>query len=81
MHACSMIVAALAHRHVPQSEPIDLPTVCFAGGSSPDRQSALQGLEELRAMAPSRRWRLILVNSSLQARGPPQINVTRALAL
>jgi len=76
-----MIVAALAHRHVPQSEPIDLPTVCFAGGSSPDRQSALQGLEELRAMAPSRRWRLILVNSSLQARGPPQINVTRALAL
>lgn len=73
-----MIVAALAHRHVPPSEPIDLPTVCFAEGSSPDRQSALQGLEELRAMAPSRRWRLILVNSSLQARAAT--DQTRALA-
>jgi hypothetical protein len=39
---CSMILAALADRHVPAGEPIDLPTVCFADGTSPDRQSALQ---------------------------------------
>ena len=37
-----MILAALADRHVPAGEPIDLPTVCFADGTSPDRQSALQ---------------------------------------
>ena len=62
----SVIVAALAHLSLPPQLPIDLCNVCFDGGKSPDRLSALAALDELSSWAPERDWRLILVNSSLQ---------------
>ncbi|WIA39184.1 hypothetical protein OEZ86_005309 [Tetradesmus obliquus] len=46
--------------------PIDLSTVCFVGGASPDRLAAHSALLELAAFAPQRQWRLIEVNSSLE---------------
>lgn len=60
----STLLAALAHEALPPSAPIDLASICFAGGASPDRQSALDALAELQAFAPGRRWRFI------QARPP-----------
>lgn len=61
----SMVLAALADRHCHPRKPIDLCTVCFDAGSSPDRAAALDGVVELRSVYPNRRWRLILVDSSL----------------
>ena len=55
----STLLAALAHEALPPGVPIDLASVCFAGGTSPDRLSALDALEELRQLAPERQWRLI----------------------
>lgn len=52
-------------RVLPEGEPIDLASICFDGGASPDRLSALDALEELRAVAPSRPWRFIAVNATL----------------
>lgn len=46
--------------------PIDLVSICFDGGRSPDRHAALDALEELQAMAPTRMWRLLLVNATLE---------------
>jgi asparagine synthetase B (glutamine-hydrolysing) len=70
-------VAALAARHTPAGQPIDLVNVAFARGTAegsaaanfdtPDRRGALAGLAELRRLAPARRWRLILVDRSLGA--------------
>jgi asparagine synthetase B (glutamine-hydrolysing) len=62
----STVLAALAHRSVPADEPIDLVNVCFDSGQSPDRLSALDTLEELASVAPERRWRLILVDATLE---------------
>lgn len=39
---------------LPQGVPIDLATVCFAGGTSPDRLAAQDALEELATWAPDR---------------------------
>lgn len=50
----SMVLAALADKHVAVGAPIDLINVCFDGGMSPDRKSALAGLEELRGISPGR---------------------------
>ena len=52
-------------RVLPAGEPIDLASVCFDSGASPDRLSALNALAELRAMAPTRPWRFIAVNATL----------------
>ena len=41
----STLIAALAHEALPLDLPIDLATICFDGGKSPDRQSALDALE------------------------------------
>lgn len=41
--------------------PIDLSSICFAGGESPDRRAALDALAELQQLAPERQWRLIQV--------------------
>jgi asparagine synthetase B (glutamine-hydrolysing) len=57
----STLLAVLAHRSLPSGVPIDLVNVCFDHGRSPDRLAALDALEELRAVAPDRCWRLILV--------------------
>lgn len=51
----SMVLAALAGRHVTEGATIDLINVCFDGGGSPDRLSALAGCEELKTLFPDRR--------------------------
>ena len=78
-----MVLAALADRHVPAHQPIDLLNVAFgasivpdnghgggAGGLcalSPDRQGAISGLAELQQLCPSRQWQLILIDRSHEA--------------
>jgi len=61
----SALLAALAHRYVPPDAVIDLCTVCFSGGKSPDRESALDSLCELRENFPTRKWRLIAIDQSI----------------
>ena len=61
----STLLAALADRHVPPGEPIDLSNVCFASGASADRLAARSALQELQRVAPHREWRLIEVAGSL----------------
>jgi len=61
----SMVLALLAHRALPLDEPIDLTTVCFRDGDSPDRASARKGVAELAAVAPGRLWRLVEVDATL----------------
>jgi len=62
----SVLLAALVHRSLPPSVPVDLCNVCFDGGRSPDRLAARSALEELCSCAPDREWRLIEVDSSLE---------------
>ncbi|KAF5842503.1 hypothetical protein DUNSADRAFT_6747 [Dunaliella salina] len=62
----STLLAALTHEVLPPHVPIELCNVCFAGGSSPDRVAARDALEELAAVAPTRDWRLIEVDSNLE---------------
>ena len=61
----SMLLAALAHRHVPPGRAVDLINVCFASGNSPDRAAALDGVAELEALFPSRAWRLVRVDADV----------------
>ena len=61
----SMVIAALADRHCPPNQPIDLLTVCFDNGCSPDRVAAMDGVAELRSVCPDRLWRLICVDAKL----------------
>ena len=63
----STLLAALADRHVPPGEPIDLSNVCFAAGASADRTAARAAVQELQRVAPRRDWRLIEVDGSLDA--------------
>ena len=60
-----MLLAALAHRHVPPGRAVDLINVCFASGNSPDRAAALDGVAELEALFPSRAWRLVRVDADV----------------
>jgi asparagine synthetase B (glutamine-hydrolysing) len=62
-----MVLAALAHRHVPLDHPIDLCTVAFgvdaaACACAPDRVTALAGHAELVAVCPGRLWRLVTID-------------------
>lgn len=61
----STLLAALAAQALPPKEPIDLVSICFAGGTSPDRETALDALEELQCVFPARKWRLIGADRSL----------------
>jgi asparagine synthetase B (glutamine-hydrolysing) len=61
----SCLLAALADRHVPHDEPIDLSNVCFAAGASADRLAARSAVLELQRIAPAREWRLVEVDGSL----------------
>jgi hypothetical protein len=61
----STLLAALAHEALPPGTPIDLASLCFDGGASPDRLAALDALRELRALAPDRPWRLLAVDCGL----------------
>lgn len=62
----STLIAALAHQSLPVGVPIDLASVCFNGGKSADRLAAQNAVLELVQFAPSREWRLILVDASLE---------------
>ncbi len=50
---------------LPPAAPIDLATVCFANGTSPDRLAARDALEELAAWAPDRQKLAVPVASHL----------------
>lgn len=59
----SVVLAALAHEHVLQDEPIELLNVCFDSSfQSPDRLAAIASYKELEELYPSREWRFICVN-------------------
>lgn len=68
----SVVLAALAHFHVPINESIDLINVAFALSAddrsqdpftlSPDRQAALSSYGDLKKSWPERKWRFIAVN-------------------
>merc|ERR1719383_315524 len=61
----STLLAALAHRCLPPSAPIDLCSVCFDHGRSPDRIAAVDALDELRSACPGRVFRLIAVDADM----------------
>ncbi|TKY58944.1 Asparagine synthetase domain-containing protein 1 [Spatholobus suberectus] len=61
----SMILAALLDKCLAPSFEIDLLNVSFDGQLAPDRKSAKAGLNELRRVAPSRRWRLVEIDADL----------------
>ena len=60
------MLAALADRHVPRDEPIDLINIAFGVHdiNVPDRQTAINGLLELQSIS-NRDWRLIEVSADL----------------
>ena len=61
-----MLVARLADAALlPRCCPIDLLSVDFDGGRSPDRASARAGVIELERVSPRREWRLVEVDSTL----------------
>ena len=64
----SMVLARLVDLELPTEEPIDLMTVAFGAtpDEAPDRLTARNGLAELVAISPSRDWRLVEVDISLE---------------
>lgn len=78
--ADSTLLAALAHESLPSDEPIDLVSICFANGTSPDRLAALDAFEELQSIAPSRAWRLIGADRSIQDVDAARNHLLRLLA-
>ncbi|PKI44423.1 hypothetical protein CRG98_035155, partial [Punica granatum] len=63
----SMILAALLEQCLDPQYEVDLLNVSFDGPSAPDRISAKMGIEELRRIAPSRRWRLVEIDADLSS--------------
>ncbi|PON64653.1 Asparagine synthase family amidotransferase [Trema orientale] len=61
----SMILAALLNVCLDPRYEIDLLNVSFDGESAPDRISAKAGVKELRRIAPSRKWKLVEIDSDL----------------
>ncbi|XP_030484760.2 uncharacterized protein LOC115701178 isoform X1 [Cannabis sativa] len=61
----SMILAALLNECLDPRYEIDLLNVSFDGESAPDRISAKAGVAELRRIAPSRKWKLVEIDSDL----------------
>ncbi|XP_057963180.1 uncharacterized protein LOC131154429 isoform X2 [Malania oleifera] len=61
----SMIIAALLDECLESSCAIDLLNVSFDGQSAPDRISAKAGINELRRIAPLRRWKLVEIDADL----------------
>ncbi|NXS28478.1 ASND1 protein, partial [Pomatostomus ruficeps] len=67
----SMVIAALADKHVPLEEPIDLLNVAFTGAhlscfDVPDRITGRAGLKELEAINSSRTWNFVEINVTLE---------------
>ncbi|XP_024535743.1 asparagine synthetase domain-containing protein 1 [Selaginella moellendorffii] len=61
----SMILAALTDQCLDPAYTIDLLNVSFDGPSAPDRVSAIAGIDELRRISPSRKWRLVQVDEDI----------------
>ncbi|CAI0463163.1 unnamed protein product [Linum tenue] len=61
----SMILAALLDQSIDPNYGVDLLNVSFDGQSAPDRISAKAGVEELKRIAPSRRWKLVEIDADL----------------
>ncbi|KAJ8774710.1 hypothetical protein K2173_017156 [Erythroxylum novogranatense] len=61
----SMILAALLNECLDLNYGIDLLNVSFDGECAPDRISAKAGLQELRRLAPLRRWKLVEIDADL----------------
>ena len=63
-----MVLARLVDLELPTEEPIDLMTVAFGAtpDEAPDRLTARNGLAELVAISPSRDWRLVEIDISLE---------------
>ncbi|CAL1395125.1 unnamed protein product [Linum trigynum] len=61
----SMILAALLDQSIDPNCGVDLLNVSFDGQSAPDRISAKAGVEELKRIAPSRRWKLVEIDADL----------------
>ena len=62
----SMLLARIAADCLPADAAIDLVNVCFANGTSPDRITASDGIDELAAACPAREFRLVEVNATLE---------------
>ncbi|KAH8272144.1 hypothetical protein KR018_002187, partial [Drosophila ironensis] len=66
------ILALLAHKYIPEDEPIELINVAFQRFSAPstcediwnvpDRQTSLISVNELKRLCPHRRWNILNVN-------------------
>lgn len=63
----SMILAALLDQCLDPRCIIDLLNVSFDGQLAPDRISARLGVKELQKIAPSRRWRLVEIDTTLSS--------------
>ncbi|KAJ4831422.1 hypothetical protein Tsubulata_023217 [Turnera subulata] len=61
----SMILAALLDECLDPRYGVDLLNVSFDGANAPDRISAREGVEELKRVAPSRRWKLVEIDADL----------------
>lgn len=60
----SAVLAALAADALPVGEPLDLLSLCFLDGASPDRAAALDSVAELRVSRPSRTFNFISIDAS-----------------
>ena len=62
----STLLAAILHQVVPDEESIELCSICFAQGTSPDRLGALDAYKELKSLYPGRKWKFIAVDSTYE---------------
>ncbi|KAL1456186.1 hypothetical protein WDU94_000933 [Cyamophila willieti] len=61
----STVIALLAHRYVPLTEPIDLLNVAFEKNQNynvPDRITGQSSLRELTSLCPERQWNFVEIN-------------------
>ena len=49
----STLLAALAHRSLPEDVPIDLASICFDDGQSPDRRASPHDVARKKVFTPS----------------------------
>ena len=63
-----MVLARLVDLELPPEQPIDLLTVAFGAtpDEAPDRLTARNGLAELASISPSRPWRMVEIDISLE---------------
>ena len=76
----SAVLAALAADALPDGEPLDLLSICFLDGASPDRAAALDCAAELRASRPSRTFNFISIDASYSAARANAAAILRTLS-